>query len=245
MIDRFNFGWDYENTQIQGLLDNTDRRQYSFTSEFNLNEVFSIDLWYHKDIDGWVPYKHPYFGASVSGLSPYHKWGDMNQTLYGGLRIYPIDQWHSESLKIRHKKNTGFYFALGKQITQYEHKGFRLDVFSSYVTDSITNITYPILDSTFIHYAGFKVIQWGTQFGFGWKQFHSRYVYTDIGIFSNAYFRDNRIVTGWFVNDPDDSDPPYIQEEFDLGLDHIRTWARNGPGFVFRATIAINLDIEI
>ena len=74
--------------------------------------------------------------------------------------------------------------------------------------------------------------------------FHSKYVYTDIAIYANAYFRDNRRIHGWYVNDPDDMSPPYNDEEYQLALDHVKFWAKNGHGFLFKASLGINLDIK-
>lgn len=213
-------------------------------SEFHLNEVFSLETYYREDRDGWVPYSHPYFGSSIYGLNPMHKWGTMGQDLYIGLRVYPLDQWHSTAIDLRKKYNTGFYASIGRGLYRYRYRGFKMEVYQSAVVDSITGIPNYTTDSAFVHRTAFDLNQWGPQFGFGWKMFHSKYVYTDVAIYANAYMRDNRKVTGWFINDPDDISPPYNWDDYSLALDHVETWARNGYGFLFKASIGINLDFK-
>lgn len=242
-INRFNFSVDYENFDTDWLSQN-DRTMFALGSEFHLNEVFSVEAYYRRDLNGWQAYSHPYFGASVYGLNPAYKWGHMGQDLYIGMRVYPLDQWHSTALELRKKYNTGFYVSMGRGIYNYKYRGFRMEVYQSAIVDSITGIPNYTTDSAYVHRTAFNINQWGPQFGFGWKQYHTRFIYTDLAIYANAYFRDNRSVTGWYINDPDDTSPPYNDEEYELALKHVETWARNGHGFLFKASIGINLDFR-
>ena len=242
-INRFNVSVDYENFDNDWLSQN-NRTMFAFGSELHLNEVFSAELYYREDRNGWIPYSHPYFGSSVYGLNPKYKWGTMGQDAYVGVRVYPIEQWHSTAFELRKKYNTGFYISFGSGGYMYKYRGYRMEVYQSAIVDSITGIPNYSTDSAYVHRAAFNVRQWGPQFGFGWKQFHTKYLYTDIGIYSNAYMRENRTVTGWFINDPDDMSPPYVQDDYYIALDHVKCWTRNGHGFLFKASLGINLDIK-
>lgn len=235
---------DYGNTRLPWL-DNGYRRQISGGFEFNINDVFSWEGYVNHDIDGWRPYGNSYLGASVRGLNQHMKWGHMNTDWYTGIRLYPYEQWHSESIRIRHKAPAGMYVSFGRAAAVFQNRGYKLETWSSWATDTTTNTMYPRTDSSFIHYTYLKIRQWSPQFGFGWKQYHNRYIYTDIAIYSNAYWRDNRKVTGYYDNDPRSSQPPYNEEDWNLLLKSAEFWARNGYGFYLKASIGINLDFEL
>ena len=242
-INRFNFSFDYQNFDTDWL-SLGDRNMLAVGSELHLNEIFSVEAYYRQDRNGWVPYSHPYFGDDVYGLNPLYKWGTIGEDAYLGIRLYPYEQWHSSALELRKKYNTGFYVSFGTGVYQYEWKGYRIETFSSAIVDSSNGVINYQTDSAFIHRNGFRINQWGPQFGMGWKQFHTRYIYTDISIYTNAYMRDNRSVTGWYLNDERASNPPYRQEEWEVALDHVEYWAKNGHGWLFKASIGINLDIR-
>lgn len=242
-IDRFNFSLDYGNTRIP-MLDNGIRRQISGQFEFKLNNVFSFETYINHDIDGWRPYYNGYFGAPIVVLNKSYKWNHINTDYYAGIRLYPYDQWHSESIRVRHKTLAGFYVSFGRAVSNFKNRGFLLEHYQGWQLDTITNTMYPVTDSSFIHYANYKIRQWGPSFGFGWKQFHNQFLYTDIAIYSNAYWRDNRRVTGSYYNDPDSYNPPYKQEEWEEALRSVNFWAKNGYGFFFKASIGINLDFK-
>lgn len=242
-IDRFNFSLDYGNTRLP-ILDNGTRRQISGQFEFKLNEMFSLEAYVNRDIDGWRPYSNGYFGAPVVGLNPIYKWNHINTETYIGIRLYPYEQWHSESIRVRHKDLAGWYVSFGHAESFFKNRGFLLEMYQGWRLDSITNTMYPVTDSSFIHYANYKIRQWGPSFGFGWKQFHNQFMYTDIAIYSNAYWRDNRVVTGSYFNDPDSNSPPYNPEDWEYALRQVKFWAKNGYGFFFKASIGINLDFK-
>lgn len=243
-IDQFSFSLDYGNTRIPWL-DNGERRQISGGTEFKLNDIFSLEGYVNHDIDGWRPYSNMYLGASVKGLNPAYKWGHMNTDWYAGIRLYPYEQWHSESIRIRHKTLAGMYVSFGRAQAVYKNRGFLMELWQSWAQDSATGQMFPQTDSAFLHYSHLKIVQWGPQFGFGWKQFHNRYVYTDIAIYTNAYWRDNRRATGYYVNDPDSNQPPYNPDDWDMLLKSAEFWARNGYGFYLKASIGINLDFQL
>lgn len=242
-VNRFNFSVDYENFDTDWLSQG-DRTMYAFGSEFHLNEIFSVEAYYRNDKNGWRAYSHPYFGNDIYGLHPSIKWGVMGEDAYIGVRLYPYEQWHSSALELRKKYNTGFYVSFGQGVYQYEWKGYRMESFTSAIVDSTTGMVNYSTDSVYLHRNGFRITQWGPQFGFGWKQFHTKYLYTDISLYTNAYMRDQRRVTGWYQNDERSSNPPYIPEEWDLAMDHVEFWAKNGHGWLFKASIGINLDIK-
>ena len=239
-INKFSIYLDYNNLDINKW-DYKDEPFYTAGIEIGFTETFSMDIGGSFEGNGYMAF--PYNpGIGAGGLKNW-KYSNTNQTGWAMLRCYPADQWHSESLRIRHKENYGFYFALGYSASLYKRRNLVIESHTRVIDDPI-NGGQMYVDSSLFHYNGYNITQWGQNFGVGWKQYHNRFIFTDIGIYSDVYRRDNRIVKGWQIADPRRTDPePYIpQEDWDAWVESIDIWARNGKGLIFRAKVGINLD---
>lgn len=241
LVNKFNFYLDYQNTHYGWWDYGDDNRHITFGGELLLNKMFSVEGGYSYDGNGYMPFSGN-FGMGAGGYLGY-KFDNIQQDAWMMIRLYPYEQFHSESIRIRHKDNYGFYFAMGYSLSNYRRRNVQAESHSTIITDPTTGEQY-IYERHFLHYNGYRITQWGQQFGFGWKQFHNRFVYTDIGMFSDVFRKKNRNIVGWRIPDSSLNGEQYIPDEYwDYYMYVLENFSKNGRGFIFRAMIGINLDI--
>lgn len=241
-INKLNFSFDYNNLRVPNFINSSERTQYAGQFEYVISDMFSAEVYGVRDLDGYSPYRNAMLGDGVKGLNPMYKWSDKNCILYGGLRVYPYEQWRSMDPEIRYKDAKGFYFAFGYGGEWYTRRNYHFEVHQRSLVDSL-GIPQTVIDSSFVHYNTYHIFQRGVQFGFGYKLFQSKLMYTDVGLYSNAYMRNNRNVQGYYVKDSDGG-TYYTPEEWEYVLNVIEEWAKNGRGFWVRMSVGINLDIR-
>ena len=231
--------------QFQTLLDSEDGTAFSIGSEHTINDVFSIETMYTHDIDGYRAFSRDY-GIGAADASPYTRWSNRYREGYVGLRIYPVENYHSQALSLRNKKNYGWYFSIGYGAYMYERSNVNFEHHQSAVYNpDLDQIVYSI-DSVFIHRHGYNITNRGTQFGFGWKQYHNKFYYSELGVVTSAYVRENRTTEFWKEEDPDrnQADPYFDPTFWDNYTDHIAFFSKNGRGFVLRFLLGVNLDFR-
>lgn len=240
-VDRFNFYIDYNNLDLAEWYGESDL--YTLGSEIGLTELFSLDLGGAFEGDGRADFAFDP-GLGAGGLQGW-KYSNTSHRGWAMLRLYPVEQWHSESLRIRHKENYGVYFAIGYGASFYNRRNLVIESLTRVIIDDATGEQL-FVDSSLFHYNGYSILQWGQQFGVGWKQYHNRYIYTDIGLMTDAYRRRNRRVTGWRIDDPRrQQDGYYLDDQlWNKILESVETWGRNGKGLIVTARIGVNLDIR-
>ena len=239
----WSIAWDYRTTE-QSILTGGDRKQVGGNIEYSINEMFTLELQYNRDQDGFAPYRGV-IGYGVKDLNG-HRYSHLLQDAYLGIRLYPAENYHSQALSLRDKNNYGFYISMGYALQHFQRHNYNIETYTSSIVDSITSMPIYRTDSAFIHYNGFNITQWGMNFGVGWKQYHSKYVYTDISVYSNVFRPQNRRVEGYLQLDPDrEQQLPFISQSFwDDYIGLIDVFAKNGKGFVLHASIGVNLDIR-
>lgn len=242
-----NFSWDYTNIHT-GTFNQTSKRGFAAGFEKNLNKAFSIESYYNFEANGYSPYMYR-IGAGAGGWN--HKYDHTYQDLYVGIRCYPLDNYHSQALALRNKEPYGFYFAYGYRASKYSRYEFALDETWGPTYDDMGN---PVmnddgsvrqsLQTVQFDQFGFTLTQWGVNFGCGWKQYHSKFVYTDIGVYSDVFSRENRYTTDYYIKDQDFADPIVPEIHWEHFVEGVQSFAKNGQGFEIRTMIGINLDFR-
>ena len=69
----------------------------------------------------------------------------------------------------------------------------------------------------------FTLMQWGMNFGVGWRQYHSKFLYTDFGVYTDAYRRENRTIASEYVNVM--GDQIVSDQFFDSFIQTVKTYA--------------------
>lgn len=245
-IDRIHLFLDYGNT-VTGIVEQVEQRKYGGGFEVRINSMFTWEGYYQFDGDGYSPFRYSL------GLPAGDAWGNrfnrVYRSGYTGLRLYPAENYHSQALSLRRKKNYGWYFSFGYAFSDYTRREFALETESQPVYDDDGN-PYINSDGSIVQQTvvtGFDkfsvgVFQWGQNFGFGWKQYHSKYMYTDFGVYSEAFFRENRKVRNSYTIIQGDGIVP--QDYWEEYLEFFNDFTKNGRGFVIRANIGINLDFR-
>ena len=240
-LERLNASLDY-NTGIQTLLDNEKGYGLTGSLEYALSDNFSAELLYYRDRDNYLGFA---FDAGLPAADynrsyKYSYWTDEAAVM---ARFYPAEQYHSRSQALRHKVTSGFYFSYGFAVLQYNRVNVNIETFRSAVVDSTGQPVYAY-DSIFHHYHGYKIRMHGSQFGFGIKQHHSKWGYTDVKLMSSAYFDRTKKLSIWYREDPQRGNPnPYYPEVDRANYERfIETLSRNGRGLVLTVSVGINID---
>lgn len=247
-LDRLNLGVDYGQVKT-GLFSLEDQRRFALQGEYVINRVFSVESYYHFDGDGYAPYYRALgYGANgVWGRRFSHTYKDA----YVGIRVYPEENYHSTALNLRRKKGYGFYASFGWRASLYNRHEFLIEETYGPVYDQNGDpilyddgtVYQQLIDVKYDQF-GLGLAQWGINFGCGWKQYHNKYLFTDMGVYSNVFRPDNRVHSGYYFADPD-ADAPIVPEEFwDTWVDAFGRGAKNGRGFEIRTTIGVNLDFR-
>lgn len=235
---------DYNNG-LESMLDGEDGFFFSFGGEYSINEVFSVNVIHTIDRDNYIATSFN-SGLGIGQFSKNTKYSNKMDELFVGLKMYPVQNYHSQSLHLRNKENYGFYFNLGYSGMSYRRGNIHLEHFYTTLVDSLSGAVITSTDSVFVHHHKYKLIMSGMQFGFGWKEYHSKFIYTDISIVSSAYRRENTRVTGSNYQDPDryEGFEFFPESQWTSYLQSIKSFSKNGRGFVFLASVGINLDFR-
>lgn len=232
-------------TPMQTWLDGSEG--YSFVSgvEYSINDVFSIEGMYNYDKDNYRAFSNDY-GLGASQASRYEPYSNLYQEGYIGIRLYPEENYHSQALNLRRKKNYGWYFSFGYGGYSYKRKNYNFEHYQHNEWDTTLNQNIVHTDSVFLHKHGYTIRNRGVQFGFGWKQYHSKFYYTELGVQSSAYVRENRATSFWKEEDPRRTQitPYYRDDLWDNYTDHVGFFSKNGRGLFLRFTLGVNLDLR-
>lgn len=230
---------------MQTWLDNEKGFAVTAGTEHSLNDVFSIETMYTYDQDNYLAFSRD-FGLGAAEVSPYEPWSNQYQEGYVGLRIYPEENYHSQALSLRNKKNYGWYFSFGYGAYSYKRANYNLEHYTHNEYIDTLGQTVVFHDSAFVHRHGYTIKNSGVQFGFGWKQYHNKFYYTELGVQSSAYVRQARSTSFWKEEDPrrNQATPYYQDDIWENYTDHIGFFSKNGRGFILRFNIGINLDFR-
>lgn len=246
-VSSFNFTVDYNNTSF-GVWNQSERLRVSSGMELSISDLFSWEAKYSFDGNGYTPFTYSLGNSYYNfwGGNPYNR---IYNDLYTGMRIYPIDNYHSQAIQLRNKKNYGFYFAYGYRVSVYNRYEFGLEYVSEPVIDANGNQVLNddgsvVMQSSVEKFDTWRwsLYQWGVNFGCGFKMYQSKYMYTDFGVYSDMFSTDNRMVTGHYSVNMDQR--IVSQQMWEEYLSIIESMAKNGRGIEVRMNIGINLDIK-
>jgi hypothetical protein len=244
----YSIGIDYGNSK-SGLFDNQARkdRQIGIQVEYTLNRMFSVEFYTNTDVNGYYQYSYAY-GYGAAGILN-TRFDHFYTTNYVGGRLYFEENYHSTAISLRNKKNYGWYLSYGYRFDHYRRNEYLmttasepvLDQNGDYILNSDGSILTSIVVDRFDTF-GYDIYMGGVNFGVGWKQFHSKWMYSDMGFYSSAFFRDNIKVKGYYHQH---MERRIIPEPFwNSALEAIEGAAKNGKGFEARIIIGFNLDIR-
>ena len=238
-LERCGLALDY-NTGVQTFLDKEKGYQLTTSAEYVCSDLFSVEAIYCRDRDNFLAFSFD-SGLPVADINRRYRYSSKIDEFFLMGRLYPIENYHSQSLALRHKKAQGFYLSLGYGVLRYQRTNINLEVFDRVEVDT-TGFPRQVLDSAFVHYHGYTLLMHGTQFGFGFKQHHNKYFYSDVKLHSSAYRHDSKNLSTWYVEDDDRNQAsPYYLNRIDYER-FITTLSRNGRGFVLTISVGINID---
>jgi len=233
-------GIDYSHLYT-GTWNNIERRGFALSGEYAINDMFSAEVYYSFDGNGYAPFSYA-VGTGVDGF-----WGrrfsHIYQDAYIGGRLYPIDNFHSQALALRNKEPYGFYFAYGWRMSHYQRHEFLLEEnYGWRDNDGDGEYDEQYLESVQFDRFGYNLTQWGVNFGAGWKQYHSKFMYTDMSIYSDVY--TGREINYYYDTDDDFGQSIVPQVWYGDFIDFVESVAKNGQGIELRLIIGINLDFR-
>ena len=242
-VERFSFYSDYSRLSVpNSFSENYEQTELNLGGEIQIAEYVSLTLDHYSDYNGYQSLM-PIWGAPLNQYDRNNiKWGTKYTQTYGMLRLYTLENYHSQALQLRDKEIYGFYFSFGYAVQRYTARNWTTEQFVYYDEDLEENRIGSYIDKN-----QFWVSDRGVQFGFGFKMFHSKYLYTDASMISSAYSRNNRKVWSSIYPDirrydnGDPFEPVRTQEEME---EFTFVWAKNGRGILFRFLVGVNLDFN-
>lgn len=206
--------------------------------ELQTTDNTSVVLYVYDDFDGYEQLRVPVFGAPLAFYDSRVPFSTRYTEYFVMGRLYTESNYTSLHPSLRTKDLYGLYFSYGFSMQSFTGNYWSLgeqfwderpdgtEFLNNYVDRSIAKITDKSM-----------------QFGFGMKNFHTKYVYSDVMFLSSAYRRDYRKVNTTYVGDPRreaNNDPWEVDDE--VNLERVNVWARNGRGILLLINIGINLD---
>lgn len=232
-------GIDIGNTR-SGIFENSQRekRKIALFMEYSINDVISLEAYSSLETNDYFAY-----GYQI-GLGAGGSWGSLfdhfYNTNYIGARIYPVENFSSQALQLRGKKNYGFYVSLGYRSDHYRRNEYLL----TQVTQTITNTdgsTESVTVTDRFDTFGYDIRWGGMNFGGGFKLYHSKYMSSDLGIYTSAFFNEAVLTPYYNVNG---SRRIISEPVWDNITDNMGAYISNGRGAEVRIVIAVNLDIR-
>jgi hypothetical protein len=244
-IDRLSFSTNYNGVRIPNGFNQNQGEGVAWNAGFELeiSNYWSVHLYHYQDYDGYQQLRVPVWGAPLSYYDSRVPWASRYTESFGMVRLYTESNYHSKSYDLRNKDLYGFYFSMGWSAQSYKSRYWSAEQFlSQYVNDNgeIDYRTEHYIDRSEVF-----IIDRGIQFGGGFKNFHSKMVYSDIMLLSSAYTRDYRYIESNVIPDSRrlaNGDPLNLDQANAEELTMV--WARNGRGLLLNVSIGINLDIR-
>ena len=242
-IDAFSFYTNYNGVRIpNGFNDNLDDGYaWNFGSEIQTANQWSVNLYHTRDYDGYQQLGVPIWGAPLSYYDSRVSWASRYTETFVMGRLYTKSNYYSKSSELRNKDLYGWYFSVGYGVQTFDARYWSSEDFVETYIDDNGDSQFRI--NSYIDRTNIFILDRGTQFGFGFKNFHTTYMYSDIMLLSSAYTRDNRIINSDII-----PDSRRISNDDPLDIDQIqgdaltRVWARNGRGLLLHVCVGINLD---
>lgn len=242
-INQFSFYTNYNAIRIpNGFNDNLDEGYaWNLGSEIQFADYWSINLYHFRDYDGYQQLTVPIWGAPLSYYDARVPWASKYTENYAMIRLYTESNYYSKSSELRNKDLYGFYFSFGYGVQTFNARYWSSEDFVEEYINADGDNDFRI--NSYIDKVDIFILDRGTQFGAGFKNFHTQYVYTDIMLLSSAYSRDFRIINSKVSPDyrrVANDDPLDIDQLQGDALTHV--WAKNGRGLMLNICIGINLD---
>lgn len=242
-INQFSFYTNYNAIRIpNGFNDNLDEGYaWNLGSEIQFADYWSLNLYHFRDYDGYQQLTVPVWGAPLSYYDARIPWASRYTENYAMIRLYTESNYYSKSSELRNKDLYGFYFSFGYGVQTFNARYWSSEDFVEEYINADGDNDFRI--NSYIDKVDIFILDRGTQFGAGFKNFHTQYVYTDIMLLSSAYSRDFRIINSSVSPDyrrVTNDDPLDIDQLQGDALTHV--WARNGRGLMLNICIGINLD---
>ena len=244
-IDAFSFYTNYNGVRIpNGFNDNLDDGYaWNFGSEIQTANQWSVNLYHTRDYDGYQQLGVPIWGAPLSYYDSRVSWASRYTETFVMGRLYTESNYYSKSSELRNKDLYGWYFSVGYGVQTFDARYWSSEDFVETYIDDNGDSQFRI--NSYIDRTNIFILDRGTQFGFGFKNFHTTYMYSDIMLLSSAYTRDNRIINSDII-----PDSRRIANDDPLDIDQVqgdaltRVWARNGRGLLLHVCVGINLDFK-
>ena len=242
-INQFSFYTNYNAIRIpNGFNDNLDEGYaWNLGSEIQFADYWSLNLYHFRDYDGYQQLTVPIWGAPLSYYDARVPWASRYTENYGMIRLYTESNYYSKSSELRNKDLYGFYFSFGYGVQTFNARYWSSEDFVEEYINADGDNDFRI--NSYIDKVDIFILDRGTQFGAGFKNFHTQYVYTDIMLLSSAYSRDFRIINSKVSPDYrriTNDDPLDIDQLQGDALTHV--WAKNGRGLMLNICVGINLD---
>jgi len=242
----FSIGFDYNNSSA-GVWNQSERRRLGLNSEMALNDVFSLETSYYFDGNGYAPFTYS-LGAPLYKNWGGYKFNRIYQEAYVGMRMYPVDNFHSQALALRNKEPYGVYVSYGFRAAHYMRREFGITTETNPVLDAngnpVLNDDGSVLQVTTTadyNYWSFTTAQWGVNFGAGWKQYHTKFVFTDLGVYSSVFMNKAVLTQTYAVVQ---GERIWSEQFMDAYFGAVHDYLKNGRGIELRCTVGINLDFR-
>lgn len=244
-IDRFSFNTNYNGIRIpNGFNENQDEGlAWNAGIELELSDYWSVHLYHYHDYDGYQQLRVPVWGAPLPYYDARVPWASRYTESFGMVRLYTESNYYSKSYDLRNKDLYGFYFSMGWSMQTYKGRYWTAEQFLVEFINDDGETDYKI--DNYIDRSEVFVVDRSVQFGAGFKNFHSKMVYSDIMLLSSAYTRDYRTIESYVFPDSRrviNDDPLDLDQANSEALTMV--WARNGRGLLLNVSIGINLDIR-
>ena len=243
-VDRFSFFTNYNGIKIPNGFNDSyhEGLAWNFGSELQLEKHWSFTLFHQRDYDGYQQLGVPVWGAPLAYYDVRVPWATRYMETFAMVRLYTESNYYSKSYDLRHKDLYGFYFSMGLGIQGFEGRYWSSENFVSEYINDLGEPDFRV--ESYIDRYEVTVSDWATQFGVGFKNFHTKWVYSDVMLLSSAYSRDNRRISSSIIPDSRrqaNDDPLEIDQAEREALTYV--WAKNGRGILVLVSIGINLDI--
>lgn len=244
-IDNFSFYTNYNSVRVpNGFNDNLDEGYaWNFGTEIQTANQWSVNLYHTRDYDGYQQLRVPVWGAPLSYYDSRVSWASRYTETFGMIRLYTESNYYSKSSELRNKDLYGWYFSVGYGVQTFDARYWSSEDFVEAYIDDNGDSQFRI--NSYIDRTNIFILDRGTQFGVGFKNFHTTFIYTDITLLSSAYTRDYRSINSYVIPDSRriaNDDPLDLDQEQGEALTHV--WARNGRGILVNICVGINLDFK-
>lgn len=244
-IDNFSFYTNYNDVRIpNGFNNNLDEGYaWNFGTEIQTAGQWSVNLYHTRDYDGYQQLRVPVWGAPLSYYDSRVSWASRYTETFGMIRLYTESNYYSKSSELRNKDLYGWYFSMGYGVQTFDARYWSSEDFVEAYIDDNGDSQFRI--NSYIDRTNIFILDRGTQFGVGFKNFHTTFIYTDIMLSSSAYTRDYRMINSYVIPDSrrlGNDDPLDLDQARGEALTHV--WARNGRGILVNICVGINLDFK-